>query len=114
MGKYNWSELQDKRREERRPKSIKKQPKIKHRSTKGAKEDKIYLELNRKYLKEHPICECCQVAKSTEVHHRKGRGIWLLIVKYFMAICRACHREIENNPEWAKANGYSLSRLNNE
>jgi hypothetical protein len=31
-----------------------------------------------------------------------------------MAVCREHHTEIENHPELAIKNGYSLKRLNNE
>jgi hypothetical protein len=31
--------------------------------------------------------------------------------RYFMAVCKEHHRIIEDNPDAAKQNGYSLSRL---
>lgn len=73
---------------------------------------KIYYVLSADYLKDHPMCECCKKAFATEIHHKKGRGIWLNIVKYFLAVCRLCHDKIEEHPDWAKQNNYSLSRLN--
>lgn len=52
--------------------------------------------------------------KATEVHHMKGReGALLNDTKYWLAVSREGHIRIENNPEWAKEMGYSLSRLHN-
>ena len=114
MGKYKFSDKQDKRREERRPKPIKKIVKINQRSAKGRREDKLYSELRSKFLTEHPVCEArlddC-TGKTTEVHHKKARGIWLLIAKYFLPVCNNCHRWIETHPKEAKEKGFSLSRL---
>ena len=65
------------------------------------------------YLTGHPKCECtdCERA-STDVHHKRGRsGKQLLKKEDFLATCRECHVFIEDNPDWAKAKGYSLSRL---
>jgi hypothetical protein len=38
-------------------------------------------------------------------------GELFLDEKYFLAVCRKHHTEIETNPEWAIKNGYSLKRL---
>lgn len=49
---------------------------------------------------------------ATEIHHMKGRSGALLIDKrYWLAVSRKGHRFIEDNPKWAKDNGFSLSRL---
>jgi hypothetical protein len=55
----------------------------------------------------------------TDIHHAKGRigfaddqEIPLLIdVRYFVPLCREAHKFIEENPKYAKENGYSESRL---
>jgi hypothetical protein len=59
----------------------------------------------------------------TDVHHKKGRegfadawakenNIPLLIdTRYFLAVSRAGHQKIENQPEWAKENNFSEDRL---
>ena len=54
-----------------------------------------------------------------EIHHVAGRvgcydekEIPLLIdTRFFLAVCREAHQQIENNPQWAKDQGYSESRL---
>ena len=72
-----------------------------------------------------PENQICPVTKkmATEVHHKKGRkgfadqwardnNIPLLIdVRFFLGVSRYGHEKIENNPEWAKENGYSLNRI---
>jgi hypothetical protein len=59
-----------------------------------------------------------------DIHHARGRGLGfedshaeergiprLLDTRFWLAVCREAHREIELNPTWAKANGYSEDRL---
>lgn len=49
---------------------------------------------------------------TTDIHHKKGRtGSLFLDEKYWVALSREGHKQVEENPEWAKENGYSLSRL---
>lgn len=74
-----------------------------------SREDK-YKSLREIYLKEKRICECCGIAVSTEIHHKAGRDGENLF-QHFLAVCRECHDKIEMNPEWAKENNYSISRL---
>lgn len=59
----------------------------------------------------------------TDVHHMKGRkgyaDEWaikndiplILDVRFWIGVSRQGHNKIENNPEWARENGYSLNRL---
>lgn len=55
--------------------------------------------------------EC--TAKATDVHHKAGRtGDNYLKISTWIAVCRNCHRWIEDNPEAAKELGLSESRLN--
>ncbi len=50
--------------------------------------------------------------RTTDIHHKKGRIESLLLdTRYWLAVSRNGHREIEENPDWAKEQGYSLSRL---
>lgn len=47
-----------------------------------------------------------------DIHHKKGRvGSLFLDTKYWVALSREGHQFVEENPEWAKENGYSLDRL---
>ena len=55
----------------------------------------------------------------TDIHHAMGRVGFaddqeiplLLDVRYFIPLCREAHKYIEENPKFAKENGYSESRL---
>jgi hypothetical protein len=99
------------------PKPVKKEKpkpsKIKPRSDKRAKQEREYLKMLPKFFEENPICQVngCNL-ESSQCHHKKGRlGALLTNKKYFMAVCAEHHEKIETQPNWAKANGYSLSRL---
>ena len=95
-----------------KPKPIKKtQTVIKKISSNQSKRNQKYLKLREKYLKQEPVCEVCRLQKSSEIHHRKGRDGDNLFNE-FLAVCRDCHNKIENNPEWAKENNYTITRLN--
>ena len=114
MGKYSWSDKETRRREERRPKPIKKIVNIPAKGKRLAKYGKLYTKMRKKFLEENSLCQCGEhgcTGFSTQVHHKKGRGIWLLIVQYWLAVCSNCHKFIENNPKEAKEKGYSLNRI---
>jgi hypothetical protein len=82
-------------------------------SKKQSKKLHEYSQRRRKFLIERPLCEVITCDSwSSDVHHKAGRGINLMYESTWMAVCRSCHRQIEDNPQWAKDNGYSLSRLN--
>lgn len=50
--------------------------------------------------------------QTTDVHHKKGRvGTLLLDTRFWLAVSREGHKQIEENPEWAKENNYSLNRI---
>jgi len=64
-----------------------------------------------------PENRICPVTKqrATEVHHKKGRiGELLLDQRYWLGVSAEGHRQIEENPDWAKEMGYSLNRLSND
>ncbi len=71
---------------------------------------KIYSELRKKFLQELPSCEVCTKAKSTDVHHKKGRGKFYLDVESWLSVCRRCHDRIHASPIWARKNGYLEDR----
>lgn len=87
--------------------------KIPIKSVKRIVEEKLYKKVKKEYLTAHLKCEvkgCNKVSK--DLHHMRGRiGKLLYNEKYFLAVCRDHHTEIELNPVAAKENGYSLSRL---
>lgn len=92
----------------------KKKPKpIKPRNAKRAKQEKEYSKLRKEYLEENPICKFkgCYL-EATTVHHQEGRiGYRLTDKSKFIGLCMEHHEYIERNPNFAKANGYSKSRL---
>lgn len=64
-----------------------------------------------------PENRICPITKqpTTDVHHKRGRvGSLYLDTKYWVALSREAHKFVEENPEWAKENGYSESRLSND
>jgi 5-methylcytosine-specific restriction endonuclease McrA len=71
-------------------------------SARRAAELKQYTILRRAYLSEHPHCEVCG-ARAHEIHHMlpRGRGGKLLDTSIFLALCRRCHRQAHDNPNWA-------------
>jgi ATPase subunit of ABC transporter with duplicated ATPase domains len=99
--------------EKAKAKAPKRQASIPVRSKKRAAEESEYSRRKKKFLTLHPTCmvKGCQTP-SFDVHHKSGRdGKMLINVMYFLAVCRNCHNEIELNPEWAKEQGYSVSRI---
>ena len=84
---------------------------IKPVSDKRRLEIKLYTVLRKNYIKENMLCECCLVEMATQIHHKAGRTNDLLNdADYFLAVCSDCHVKIENHPDWAKKNGYSVQR----
>ena len=63
---------------------------------------------------ENKVCPITGL-ETTDVHHKKGRvGDLYLDTKYWVALSREGHKFVEENPIWAKENGYSLNRLSND
>ena len=68
------------------------------------------------FLIANPTCQaklvgCTRIA--TDVHHMMGRvGDNYLNMSTWKALCRNCHRWVEENPEAAKELGLSDNRLN--
>lgn len=84
------------------------------KSKKRRGEEVEYSKLRRKFLEDHSLCQArlhvC-TKRSTDVHHKQGRlGSLFLDVTKWLAVCRACHTWIENNPKLAIEKGFSLSR----
>lgn len=69
------------------------------------------------YLALFSTCQATLVdctGKATDVHHMAGRGSNHNKISTWLAVCRNCHRWIEENPEDAKHLGLSKSRINEE
>lgn len=92
---------------------VRKRSSIKPVSYKQSKRLQEYRKVRDLYMKDNQICECCNTSTATDLHHAAGRiGSLLTDTRYFKALCRGCHTEVELNPEWAKENGLSVNRLN--
>lgn len=91
---------------------VKKEYKIKPRSDKRAKEERIYLTKTAPELKAaYPICQRCNAAPGIECHHMKGRIAALLNnKKYIIVLCHNCHQWEQANPEAARAEGITILR----
>ena len=106
-----WSD--NKKKNEGKQKTIKEFKPIPKISQKRKIENSKYIVLRIEFLgkKENSICPVTG-EKTTEIHHKKGRvGSLFLNTKFWLGVSRKGHLKIENNPEWAKENGFSENRL---
>ena len=81
---------------------------IARRSPKMVKLMAQYNKQRTAYLEAHQLCAVCVVEHgriATEIHHRKGRGRYLLDESTWTPVCRTCHTFIHNNVAWAYQNG---------
>lgn len=105
------------RREERRiaERKVKKVYEIPKRSGKLKKEEQVHAKIKKQFLIDHPFCECkrleCKGGKAVDLHHLKGRGIYLNDPRYFLAMSRECHNWIKENSKEALELGLIVSRL---
>lgn len=76
-----------------------------------------------KFLAANKVCAVFPDQKATTIHHKKGKvgyaddwarehdiPLWL-DERFWLAVSMDGHTKIENNPEWAKENNFSLNRL---
>lgn len=82
-----------------------------------AKANSQYSSLRKAFLETHPRClilgptGICG-AISTDVHHRKGRGKYMLDESTWIACCNSCHlQKIHHYPAWAKKMGYLVNPI---
>lgn len=107
------------REERRKPRSAFKkwERKVADRPTRQMEEE-AYQRAAAKHKREHPVCQFTSAGgtrcrkPTQETHHRRGRGKWLLIVKWFMSCCRYHHRWIHEHPKEAEALGYIVRDWN--
>ena len=76
--------------------------------------DTKYRKLRKGYLTTYPMCQaalpdCSQ--KSTDIHHKKGRGKYHNDINTWLSVCRSCHNWIELNPVDAEELGLSNKRI---
>lgn len=83
-----------------------KRTRINPMSKQRQKESIEYKALREEFLKNLPVCEVCQKAKSTDTHHVEKRGKNYLRAETWLAACRPCHDKIHREPKWARQHGY--------
>jgi hypothetical protein len=87
---------------------------LRSKSSKLAALEQLYSKLRKDYLESHITCEArlpgCSV-NATDIHHKKGRGPFLLDIASWISVCRSCHTWIELNPNEAKELNLSEQRL---
>ena len=107
---YCWNRIKFKKD----PPKPKVQKPINPKSKKQVVLDRAYTLLRIPFLEQHPMCQAalpgCQGA-SCDVHHKIGRGKWLLVVSTWMAVCRTCHQWIELHPIEATEMGFRESKI---
>ena len=75
-----------------------------------------YSVIRKEFLEKNPNCQVrlkgCLI-KADQIHHQAGKSSkkQYLNEDDFLAVCGNCHSFIEVHPEFAKANGFSKSRL---
>ena len=87
---------------------LKRKTPLRRVSKRRSKEMKEYSTERAKFLEELPICEVCMKAKSTDVHHKAGRGKHYLDKDTWLSVCRSCHDKIHREPIWAREHGYLI------
>ena len=107
-------------------------------SKKRSKVNREYMALRLIFLRDHPYCEWWlmenhlpnitffhsypynirvdygmpldRIPKATEIHHKRGRGRYLLDTSTWMAVSRAGHDAIHADPKTSYEKGYMLPR----
>jgi hypothetical protein len=74
-----------------------------------------YMKLREAFLKKHYWCqfhiaEKLYATPATEIHHKKGRGKFLLDTSTWMAVSSRAHKEIHENTKYSYEKGYMLLR----
>ena len=88
---------------------------IPRESKKRAVENRQYSKETRVAFFEKPENKSCKICgkEATDIHHMKGRvGKLLNDMRFMIGLCRSCHSRVEENPEWAISNGYSIQKVN--
>ena len=83
-------------------------------SKRNSSDEREYRQLRAEYLKAHPFCELAitheSKRKALHIHHRKGRGPYLNVTGYWLALCPACHTKIHSSPRESYRKGWLLKR----
>jgi hypothetical protein len=92
----------------------KKQKPIAPYSSKRKEENKVYDLEARKFREDNPVCainspHCTH--RTQGVHHKRGRGKYLLDKSTWEPACNPCNHYVEVHHQWAIDNGHKESRL---
>lgn len=80
-------------------------------SAKRRAEMKIYSKLRKEFLAANPKCAVFPSKQATDVHHLRGRaGKLYLCPDYWLAVSREGHHKINENPTWARENGFLCAK----
>lgn len=106
---WSWQIIADKTAPEK-----KKNQRINQVSPIQKKLNAIYSILSREWMPHNKTCVArfpgCAI-KSQEIHHMHSRaGFYLIMTKFFMPICRPCHRYATRHSKEAVAAGVSVPR----
>ena len=85
------------------------QKKISKFSEKQIVRQKMYQKLRDEYMKIHNSCERCGTKDNLQLHHKKGRGQFLL--KHFCVLCFDCHSWAHLHSKEAEEQGFIFSRI---
>ena len=86
---------------------------MRQKSKKMQKIDAKYSQLRRIFLTDYPLCQAALpgcTSRSTDIHHKKGRGKYHNDVSTWLSVCRNCHNWIELHPIEAQELGFTLKR----
>lgn len=82
---------------------------IRRVSKKRAAQLRVYSKLRKDFLEKNPVCQLCNNANATDIHHGWGRiGELLNAEEHWFSICRPCHEWVHNHPSQARRQGYLL------
>ena len=87
-------------------------------SKKRKKQEEEYRKLRKRFLTQNRNCIAIRIDTkirclnpATQVHHRKGRGKYLLSIATWMPVCHHCHEMIHKCPSWSREHDYMINRL---
>lgn len=70
---------------------------IRKTSKKRSRQNRELSKLKVSFLTEHPLCARCGLVPATDIHHSANKeGLWLLLVRYWIGMCRLCHSACHN------------------
>lgn len=84
---------------------LKRRTPLRKASPKRAKDMVLYRQERDAWLQTQRSCHHCNAVGMLELHHFRGRaGSLLRDVRFWLSLCGGCHRQVYDNPKWARAN----------